>query len=48
LLERSAHSFDEIAWQLGYLDPGAFRRIFQRVMGLPPGEYLRRFRVTQA
>jgi transcriptional regulator GlxA family with amidase domain len=45
LLERSAHSFDEIAWQLGYRDPGAFRRIFQRVMGLPPGEYRRRFRV---
>ncbi|AKT41446.1 GlxA family transcriptional regulator [Chondromyces crocatus] len=43
LLERSPHSFDEIAWRLGYGDPGAFRRIFVNVMGLTPGEYRRRF-----
>jgi transcriptional regulator GlxA family with amidase domain len=46
LLERSLRSFDDIAWQLGYHDAGAFRRIFQRVMGLAPGEYRRRFGVA--
>ncbi len=45
LLERTAKSFDEVAWELGYQDPGAFRRVFVEVMGLPPGEYRRRFGV---
>jgi transcriptional regulator GlxA family with amidase domain len=45
MLEGSVHGFDEIAWKLGYGDPGAFRRVFQRVMGLSPGEYRRRFAV---
>lgn len=43
LLERTAHSFDEIAWRVGYGDPGAFRRVFSNVMGLTPGAYRRRF-----
>jgi transcriptional regulator GlxA family with amidase domain len=43
LLEASDHSIDEIAWQVGYEDTGAFRKVFQRVMGLTPGEYRRRF-----
>ncbi|MFT3765600.1 MAG: helix-turn-helix domain-containing protein [Minicystis sp.] len=45
-LEQSAQSFDEIAWKLGYADAGAFRRIFQRAIGLSPSEYRRRFRVA--
>lgn len=43
LLEASDRSIDEIAWQVGYEDTGAFRKVFQRVMGLTPGEYRRRF-----
>jgi transcriptional regulator GlxA family with amidase domain len=45
LLENSTEGFDQIAWRLGYEDPGAFRRVFRRVMGISPGEYRRRFRV---
>lgn len=47
-LERSAQSFDEIAWKLGYADAGAFRRVFQRAVGLSPSEYRSRFRVAPA
>ena len=47
MLELSALAVDEIAWRVGYEDPGAFRKIFRRVMGLSPGEYRRRFAVRQ-
>jgi transcriptional regulator GlxA family with amidase domain len=43
LLEASDRSIDEVAWQVGYEDTGAFRKVFLRVMGLTPGEYRRRF-----
>ncbi len=43
MLELSAKPFNHISWQVGYEDPSAFRKIFQRVIGLPPGEYRRRF-----
>ena len=43
LLERSDLPMDEIAWQVGYSDPGAFRKTFQRLMGLSPSDYRRRF-----
>jgi transcriptional regulator GlxA family with amidase domain len=43
LLEISSLTLDEVAWKIGYEDPGAFRKIFLRVMGLSPGEYRRRF-----
>lgn len=46
LLELSALTVDEIAWRVGYEDPSAFRKMFQRVLGLSPGEYRRRFAVT--
>jgi transcriptional regulator GlxA family with amidase domain len=42
-LERSDLPVDEIAWRVGYKDPGAFRRTFLRLMGLSPGDYRRRF-----
>lgn len=35
---------ERIAWEVGYSDPGAFRKVFHRVVGLTPGEYRRRFR----
>jgi len=45
MLEFTGNSIDEIAWRVGYEDPGSFRKIFLRVMGLSPGEYRRRFGV---
>jgi transcriptional regulator GlxA family with amidase domain len=45
MLELSALAVEEIAWRVGYEDPGAFRKVFRRVMGLSPGEYRRRFAV---
>ena len=43
LLERTALGVDEIAWRVGYGDPGAFRKIFIRLVGLSPSDYRRRF-----
>lgn len=44
-LEFSKDSVNEIAWKVGYEDPGAFRKIFHRMIGLSPGDYRRRFAV---
>jgi transcriptional regulator GlxA family with amidase domain len=46
LLEHTRISVDQIAWTVGYGDSSAFRRIFQRVTGLAPAEYRRRFGVA--
>ncbi len=46
-LERSGQAIDEIAWEVGYEDPSAFRKVFHRLMGLSPGEYRRRFCVAR-
>lgn len=35
---------ERIAWDVGYSDAGAFHKVFQRIVGLTPGEYRRRFR----
>ncbi|HEV2901577.1 MAG TPA: GlxA family transcriptional regulator [Pseudaminobacter sp.] len=43
LLEISSLKVEQVAWQIGYEDPGAFRKIFRRILGLSPGEYRRRF-----
>lgn len=43
LLEFTRQSIDEIAWQVGYRDSGAFRKLFTRLVGLSPGDYRRRF-----
>ena len=37
-------SFDQIAYRVGYEDPGAFRRVFVQAVGLSPREYRQRFR----
>lgn len=42
-LERTNETVSEIAYAVGYEDPGAFRRMFAHWMGLSPGEYRRRF-----
>lgn len=43
LLERSTMTQQQIAWAVGYEDPGAFRRVFVKLTGLSLGEYRRRF-----
>lgn len=43
MLQSTRLPIDRIAWDVGYADPGAFRKIFARVVGLTPGEYRRRF-----
>lgn len=42
MLEFTRRSVDQIAWGVGYRDPGAFRKVFHKVTGLAPGEYRRR------
>ncbi len=46
LLEFTRRNVEQIAWGVGYQDPGAFRKVFQRITGLTPSEYRRRFAVT--
>ncbi|EPX57640.1 Transcriptional regulator, AraC family [Cystobacter fuscus DSM 2262] len=46
LLEFSNLSIEQVAWRVGYEDPGAFRKVFFKRMGLSPGDYRRRFSVT--
>ena len=44
LLQFGHLPIERIAWQVGYSDPGAFSKIFFRIVGLTPGEYRERFR----
>lgn len=44
LLQFSVQPVEEIAWSVGYADASAFRKVFQRLVGLSPSEYRRRFR----
>jgi len=43
MLQCSRLPIDRIAWEVGYCDPGTFRKVFARIVGLTPGEYRRRF-----
>ncbi len=43
LLQFSRLSVETIAWEVGYQDVGAFRKIFQRYIGLSPSDYRTRF-----
>ncbi|WP_417733777.1 GlxA family transcriptional regulator, partial [Roseovarius sp.] len=43
LLQFGRLPVERIAWDVGYSDPGAFRKIFHRIVGLTPGEYRQRF-----
>ncbi|WP_132145099.1 GlxA family transcriptional regulator [Luteibacter rhizovicinus] len=46
LLELGHRSMEQIAWDVGYQDPGAFRKVFHKVMGLSPADYRHRFNVA--
>ena len=48
LLEFTRRPVDQVAWSVGYEDPGAFRKLFQRIVGLTPGDYRHRFSVAVA
>jgi transcriptional regulator GlxA family with amidase domain len=45
MLQFTTQPIETIAWEVGYSDAGAFRKIFTRVTGLTPGEYRQRFNV---
>lgn len=45
-LEFSRLAIQEIAWKVGYKDSSSFRKVFQRIVGLTPGDYRRRFNVA--
>jgi transcriptional regulator GlxA family with amidase domain len=42
-LEFSRDTVERIAWNVGYKDPSAFRRVFQKVTGLSASAYRERF-----
>lgn len=44
LLQSGTQSLEQVAWEVGYSDPGAFRKVFTRIIGLSPGDYRKRFR----
>lgn len=44
ILQFTTRSVDLVAADVGYNDPGAFRKVFARIVGLTPGEYRKRFR----
>ncbi len=43
LLEANAMTIDAIAWDVGYQDAAAFRKVFKRILGLSPSDYRQRF-----
>ncbi|MGR4894037.1 GlxA family transcriptional regulator [Stenotrophomonas sp. LARHCG68] len=43
LLQSTRLPLERVAWDVGYSDPGSFRKVFHRIVGLTPGEYRRRF-----
>lgn len=45
-LERTLAPVDRIAWDVGYSDPAAFRRVFQKLTGLPPAAYRQQFGIA--
>ncbi|HEV7306430.1 GlxA family transcriptional regulator [Ensifer sp.] len=48
LLERSHLSIEQVAWQSGYDDTNAYRKIFRKILGLSPKEYRQRFSVSDS
>ncbi len=43
MLEMTADPIDDLAAEVGYLDPAAFRRTFRKLAGTTPADYRRRF-----
>lgn len=47
LLQFSQRPVEQVAWDVGYGDPGAFRKVFTRIVGLGPGAYRQRFSASK-
>jgi transcriptional regulator GlxA family with amidase domain len=47
-LEQTDEPVEDVAWQVGYEDPAAFRRLFHRLAGMSPGRYRKQFAVPAA
>lgn len=45
-LERTLTPVDRVAWDVGYSDPAAFRKLFQKLTGLPPAAYRQQFGIA--
>ncbi len=45
-LERTLTPVDRIAWDVGYSDPAAFRKVFQKLAGMPPAAYRQQFGIA--
>lgn len=45
-LEATNQPVEQIAWEVGYSDPAAFRKVFQRITGLGPSTYRQKFGVA--
>jgi transcriptional regulator GlxA family with amidase domain len=46
MLEFTSKPINQVALAVGYEDYSAFRRVFQKVVGLSPSDYRRRFTVA--
>ncbi len=44
LLQFTQDPVGTVAWKVHYIDPSAFRKVFNRIVGLTPAEYRQRFR----
>ncbi len=45
-LELTRRTVDELAWEVGYEDPSAFRKVFRKLTGIAPNAYRARFGVA--
>ncbi|WP_028957433.1 GlxA family transcriptional regulator [Sulfitobacter sp. 20_GPM-1509m] len=45
-LERSLTPVENIAWDVGYSDVAAFRKLFQKLTGMPPAAYRKQFGIA--
>ncbi len=43
LLEQGGKTFNEVSYEVGYDDPGFFRKLFRKFTGLRPSEYRAKF-----
>ncbi|MEZ0470068.1 GlxA family transcriptional regulator [Luteimonas salinilitoris] len=48
VLQFTRRPVEQVAWEVGYDDAAAFRRLFLRLVGLTPSEYRRRFTAADA
>lgn len=46
ILERTLDPVDRIAWNVGYADPAAFRKLFHKLVGTAPAAYRQRFGIA--